>query len=209
MKKRTRIKWKNVIKATALVVTVGVGVSCVWANKDTPEPTDLNPKMIAEAHIQEEGFKEYKIPVEFAAEGGKMDVRTQKRTWYACHGYNISYPLVLAIIEAESGYHAEARNNHAGAIGYMQIVPDWHQERISRMHADIENYPVDNILVGIDYLAELQEHCIDENYLLMSYNMGLSEATRLWQMGIHSTEYSRYILNRKKEITRELEGAYL
>ena len=91
----------------------------------------------------------------------------------------------------------------------MQIVPDWHQERISRMHADIENYPVDNILVGIDYLAELQEHCIDENYLLMSYNMGLSEATRLWQMGIHSTEYSRYILNRKKEITRELEGAYL
>ena len=152
MKKRTRIKWKNVIKATALVVTVGVGVSCVWANKDTPEPTDLNPKMIAEAHIQEEGFKEYKIPVEFAAEGGKMDVRTQKRTWYACHGYNVSYPLVLAIIEAESGYHAEARNNHAGAIGYMQIVPDWHQERISRMHADIENYPVDNILVGIDYL---------------------------------------------------------
>lgn len=71
MKKRTRIKWKNVIKATALVVTVGVGVSCVWANKDTPEPTNLNPKMIAEAHIQEEGFKEYKIPVEFAAEGGR------------------------------------------------------------------------------------------------------------------------------------------
>ncbi len=204
-----RIKWRNVAKLLIAVTGAAVCISYAYGKTYDCYSQTSSKEMIVASHVQEEGFKEYEIPEAFASEGGKMDLHTQKRTWYACHAYHVSYPLVLAVIEAESGYKAEARNNLAGAIGYMQIVPGWHQARISRMNADIEEIPIDNILVGIDYLSELQKHCDDPNYLLMAYSMGLSEATRQWFLGVHSTEYSRYVIRRSKEITKELDGAYI
>lgn len=198
---KTRIKWGNVIRAACVLTAMTV---CCGVVATTLKETFATDPI---SHVQEEGFVEYQIPTDFAREGGQLDARVQRRAWYACHGANVDYPTVLAIIEAETGYKNDAISK-SGAVGYMQVIPSWHGERIERMHADVSN-PVDNIIIGIDYLSELQTHCKDENYLLMSYNMGLSEATRLWKSGVYSTEYSRYIIKRSKEIRSELEGAYL
>lgn len=204
-KRKTKIKWKNVARAAVLVAAIVAG--CYTASKCFAEqPTTVAKKDYVSEHIQEEGFKEYTIPKEYAANGGYITTDVQKRAWYACHGYNVYYPMVLAIIEAESGYKNNAVSE-AGAIGYMQVIPKWHGDKMAS-YDDIQN-PETNIIVGIRYLSELQQFCNDTNYLLMSYNMGLSEATRLWESGVHSTEYSRKIIKRTNEISRTLEGAYL
>ena len=201
---KRRIKW-NVARAAFLLTAVIAG-SYMATKSFAEQPASTVKKDYVAEHIQEEGFKEYIIPTEYANNGGHMDTWTQKRAWYACHGYHVNYPMVLAIIEAESGYQNNAVSE-AGAVGYMQIIPKWHEDKIGP-YADIRNAET-NIIVGIRYLAELQQYCNDTNYLLMSYNMGLSEATKLWERGVYSTEYSRKIIKRADEISRMLEGAYL
>lgn len=203
---RTRIKWRNVARAAALLI--GIAAGCyfsIHSARSESIQTTAKTDFVSE-HIQEEGFIAYEIPEEYAKNGGELDTAVQKRAWYACHGYKVYYPMVLAIIEVESGYRKDALSS-AGAVGLMQIIPGWHRDKIGH-YGDIWN-PETNVVVGIRYLAELKEYCSDTNYLLMSYNMGLAEATRLWESGVHSTEYSRRIIGRTKEIGRTLKGAYL
>lgn len=197
-----RIKWKNA--AETLVVIGGIALGCMAAvHGFYSEPVDNYNYKKSTTEV----FTEYEVPKEYQEEGGKLDARTQRRVWYACQMYGVSYPMILAMIEAETGYKNDSVSS-AGAVGYMQIIPEWHKGRMKRLHADVNN-PVDNIVIGIDYIAELQKHCSNEHYLLMSYNMGLSEATKMWERGIYTTEYSEYIVKREKEISDSLENQNL
>lgn len=192
---KRRIKWMNIVEGVSVIAGLAIGCTAV-VHGFYSEPTTNYQKCSTEI------FTEYEVPHEYTAEGGKLDARTQRRAWYACQMYGVSYPMVLAMIEAETGYKNDSVSS-AGAVGYMQVIPDWHKNRIDRLHADITN-PVDNIVIGVDYIAELQKHCSNEHYLLMAYNMGLSEATRMWERGIYTTEYSEYIVRREKEIRETL-----
>ena len=188
----------NIVEVASVIAGVAIGCTAV-VHGFYSEPTDSYNYKKCPTEI----FTEYEVPSEYRAEGGKLDARTQRRVWYACQMYNVSYPMILAMIEAETGYKNNVISS-AGAVGYMQVIPDWHKNRMERLHADV-NDPVDNIIIGVDYIAELQKHCSNEHYLLMAYNMGLGEATRLWEKGIYTTEYSEYIVKREKEIRETLE----
>ena len=115
---------------------------------------------------------------------------------YVCEQKDICPELVQAIIEQESNWYPEARNGDC--VGLMQISEKWHQYRMERLGVTNLTDPYDNILVGVDYLAELFRRYEDPAMVLMIYN-GDSRAWNYWETG-EMSEYARKILERAEEL---------
>lgn len=63
-------------------------------------------------------------------------------------------------------------------------------------------------MVGVDYLAELQERFGTETEVLTAYNYGVTGAYQhVWNKGLTETEYSREVLEAKQRIEKKLGGA--
>ena len=110
-------------------------MSCDWGAGDT------------------DGLTLYEIPEEYQRTGGKLPQVVQVYTYCLCREYEIDYNVILAMIEVESGYRWDAESGMA--YGYMQIVPEFHRERMEQLHVTDIMQPYGNIRVGIDYFAEL------------------------------------------------------
>lgn len=148
----------------------------------------------------EEGVPQYKLPEVYEREGGSFPAELQQYTYSVCGNYGVEYELVLAMIEVESAYCNNAVSN-CGAVGYMQIVEKWHKDRMERLNVEDLNDPYSNIIVGIDYMAELLEQ-YPEEVALGVYNMGY-KAVDFWKNGGIITQYAKAVLSRKMEIFME------
>lgn len=113
-----------------------------------------------------------------------------------CSIYNVCPELIEAIIERESSWNPNAYNSGSGCIGLMQIDPKWHKERMERLSVTDLTDPEENILVGVDYIAELFEKYGDVYAVLMFYNAGYSDNYGLgaWEDG----RYSQYAVKVSK-----------
>lgn len=147
----------------------------------------------------------YSVPQEYVMNGGEFSDELQEFTQDLCGERKLSYPLVLALIERETGYR-NVDPNGCGSTGYMQIIPKWHEERMEKFGVTDLLDPKGNITVGIDYLSELFEKYHEINLVLMAYNMGESGAKKLWEDGIYSSDYADYIMEREAEISLEIYG---
>ena len=107
--------------------------------------------------------------------------------------------FVEAIIERESRWDPRAVNGDC--IGLMQISERWHRERMQELGVKNLKDPLDNILVGVDYLRELFERYEDPGVVLMVYN-GDSRAKDL-QATEKLSKYAEWILNRSAELERQ------
>lgn len=116
-----------------------------------------------------------------------------------CEPVNICPELVQAIIERESRWNPSAVNGDC--MGLMQISERWHRERMERLGVTDLFDPYDNILVGVDYMAELFERYEDPGMVLMIYN-GDSQAKNLQATG-NLSEYADWILTRSAELERQ------
>lgn len=107
-----------------------------------------------------------------------------------CESKHISYELVLAIMEKESRFDAEAENG--SCKGVMQLNIHYH---------DIDNPfdVVENVDVGTDYLLRLFEQNEDVAWVLDTYN-GL-DADYNQAHGIISS-YAQSIMERSEELER-------
>ena len=83
----------------------------------------------------------------------------------------------------------------------MQIRVKWHKERMKRLGVKNIYDLRGNILVGVDYLAELLERNADVKWALMAYNGSPSYANEKLRKGI-VTNYAKEIISR----TMEWEG---
>ncbi len=146
------------------------------------------------------GFKEYQIPEEYAREGGYFPVELQQFTYVICGNYGVDYELILAMIEVESSYRNDAEST-CGAVGYMQVIEKWHKGRMERLNVEDLSNPYSNIMVGVDYMAELLEN-YPEEIALGIYNMGY-KAVDFWNDGKIITEYAETVLSRRMEIFME------
>lgn len=147
---------------------------------------------------------EWDIPQEFKDTGGCMPEAVRVYLHTLCKEKHISYPLMLALIEAESGYQWDNSSPDGSCKGYCMISDKWHQERMQRLGVtDIYN-PYQNIAVSVDYLIELFEKYGEVHEVLMCYNCGESRAKEMWQDGIESTSYSRKIVEREAELSSEI-----
>lgn len=119
-----------------------------------------------------------------------------------CQEYNVCPELVQAVIERESGWDPKAENG--GCEGLMQISPLFHQGRMERLGVTDLRDPYDNILVGVDFLAELFRQYHEIYPVLMFYNAGYSEKEGLlaYEKG-HVSDYAREVDLRARELSGE------
>lgn len=152
------------------------------------------------------GFTLYQIPAEYKHSRGVLPGVVQVYTFCLCRDYGVDYETVLAIIEKESGYKWDAASSVA--YGYMQIIPEYHSDRMDRLHVSDIKDPYGNIKVGIDYLAELLEK-YGGNYdkALTAYRWGATGAYKnYFSAGVENCEYSEEITEIAKRIRKQTGG---
>lgn len=153
-----------------------------------------------------EGFQFYEIPEEYQRTGGYMPEKMQIYTYIVCKNYGVRYELVIALIERESGYVFDKVGDDGHSMGYMQIYEDYHEERMERLNCTDLMNPYQNILVGVDYLAELIDKYGTQQDALTAYNYGQTGAYRhMWSKGIYVYDYNSTIMKRAKEIEEVLQ----
>lgn len=112
--------------------------------------------------------------------------------------------LVLAVIEKESGYNPDASGDNGKSQGLMQIWRNAHKKRMKKLGAVNLYDPRDNVLVGIDILAEKLEKYEDAEKALIAYNAGDAGAKKhYFSKGIYSNGYSQAVLKIAEEIRRK------
>lgn len=153
-----------------------------------------------------EGWWHYDIPEEYEQTGGYLPDAVQVYTYALCAQNGIDYAMVLAIIEAESGYKWDAVSK-TGALGYMQVVPSYHSERLSAPQSD-EAFinPYLNIEVGISFLVELSERFDSQEMILTAYHYGVTGSYRdYWNKGEAGSPYSDEVLEIAERIQSQLD----
>lgn len=107
---------------------------------------------------------------------------------------DVSAELVLGIIYAESRFTPDIVDSSGSYYGLMQIGPRWHQDRMGRLGVEDLLDPYSNILVGVDYLDELQKTLEDPSVesILQAYR------------GVRDTSYFSTVLSFAYDLSREV-----
>ena len=110
-------------------------------------------------------------------------------------GRGVDPALVLAVIEKESGYNPDASGDNGRSQGLMQIWRSFHEKRMEKLGAVNLYDPKDNVLVGIDILAEKLDKYEDIEKALIAYNAGDAGAKKhYFSKGVYSNGYSRAVI---------------
>lgn len=116
-------------------------------------------------------------------------------------GRGVDPELVLAVIEKESGYNPDASGDNGRSQGLMQIWRSFHEKRMEKLGAVNLYDPKDNVLVGIDILAEKLDKYEDVEKALIAYNAGDAGAKKhYFSKGIYSSSYSRAVMEIAEKI---------
>lgn len=122
-----------------------------------------------------------------------MDIKLQEKVFAICKEEGVSFPLVMAIIKNESDFVPNTIGED-GDSGLMQVVPKWHEKRMEKMGITDIMEPIQNVRVGVNYLAEcLKNHPGNTTIALIAYNMGEERARELEAQGVYESEYSTEI----------------
>lgn len=153
-----------------------------------------------------EGFVAYPVPKEFAEMGGKLPEDVQRYAYYMSRQGGVDYSVVLAIIEVESGYRPDMVKG-TGDTGYMQLIGQWHEERMERLGCENLADPYGNIKVGIDFLAEkLEKHEGNYGKALMEFRYGeLGARKHFFSKGKTTCKYVEDVMGVAERIEKELE----
>ena len=153
-----------------LMIVVWVLV-CVWCLSHK-EPIPVYEEIpVEETTVEEdlaiyhqEAISYYPVP---------LDHDLQAHIIRTCDEYGVDSAVVVAMIERESGFDANAIGDGGESYGLMQIQPKWHSKRMEKFGVTDLLNPYQNTTVGIDYLAELLERYPLES-ALTAYNSGSS-----------------------------------
>ena len=121
---------------------------------------DMENENISKA-LYDSGYFRYDVP---------LDDETQAFLRAACDESDVPYELALAVVRKESTFQ-NIIGDSGDSVGYMQIQPRWHKERMERLGVTDLRDPFSNFRVGCDYLAELLERYPLED-ALTAYNSG-------------------------------------
>ena len=101
-----------------------------------------------------------------------------------CNEQKVSKSLVYAIVKAESNFDTKALSNK-GAVGLMQIMPDtalFVAQKQKVTNFDLTN-PKDNLLLGICYIAYLQQKFDSQKDVVCAYNAGENKVKQWKEKG--------------------------
>lgn len=147
----------------AVLVLVSGGLKLWWG---PPHATEAETAPVAEtAEVQETeeapGYFRADIP---------LTTEEQASLWGACEEFGVPYELALAVIWTETRYQ-NITGDGGDSLGYMQIQPRWHKERMDRLGVSDLMEPEGNFRVGCLILSELLAGGETED-ALTRYNTG-------------------------------------
>lgn len=129
----------------------------------------------------------------------ECDEAAQEVIFGICKDHGVAFPLVMAIIERESHFDADARSA-TGDSGMMQIN-DCNLEALAAQGYENMFDLYDNVSAGAWMLSELFKKHEDTTLVLMCYNMGERGAQDALAAGVTETDYTREITSRAQEFT--------
>ena len=151
----------------------------VPSDETTDEVTPIKtPATIHEQDTEVKTHLYYDIP---------LDENLQDYILEVCHDYGVNHLIVLGMIEKESTFGPNVIGDNGEAFGLMQIQPKWHQERMGRLGVTDILDPYQNVLVGVDYFAEILSYDRGIAWALMAYNGGATYANELTNEGAISS----------------------
>ena len=174
--------WKPALAVSLSVAVLGSAIAFAGTKDE------------AEANVQEP-IKSLPIS-EFQAftplESVPLDAELQEFIFGVAEDYGLEGELVMSVIGQESNYQHCALGDEGNAYGLMQVHPSQHGDRMERLKVTDLYDPYENVIVGVDYLAE----CIEEGGLvwgLHCYNGGASYANEKEAQGVVS-EYAESVM---------------
>lgn len=177
-------KLKGILAVTILLCAVGC---CPQAEVQAIEETTI--AKAEQPQVVEESFQPWDIPL-----GDDL----QEYIYTLCDDYDIAYAYIIAIIDIESKFKSDVVSV-TNDYGLMQINQVNHKGNRDYLN------PYDNVREGIEMIAALAQKYEDAEMVSMAYNLGEAGATKLWEQGIYSTEYSREVLEKKVNYEKENE----
>lgn len=175
-KEKTKFRWDNIFKAsTGFIAIIAAIIAVIAVSSNKTEASAVTAKVTL-----------YDVPI---------DIDLLDHIQGLCADYEIPVEIVLAVIEKESSYNEKAVSA-VGAKGLMQIIPEYHQDRMKRLKCSDLFDPMQNVTVGMDFLAELLEKNNGNIHkALTAYNYGQNGANKLFfSKGKESSNYSRKVL---------------
>ena len=109
--------------------------------------------------------------------------------------YDIDPAIVIAMAYKESSYNANCIGDNGNSYGLLQIQPKWHYDRMVKLSCTDLMNPYENVVVGIDYLAEQIDRYDDLAKGLTAYNRGRYSGT--------VTNYAKTIIAMAEELKGE------
>lgn len=194
-----KIEWITLFISSIMAVVV-----FFWINeneKQTEETEEPIVKYGTIEYIEETNMHEWETDADFQAVDCALDVDVQEFTYYLSYGYNIDFYLLMALMEQESMYEADAVSS-SGDYGLMQINKCNHEWLSEELGITDFLDPYQNVTAGTYEIHRLFEKYGDTNKVLMAYNMGEGGARRLWNQGIYETDYTRSIAEKYETIKR-------
>lgn len=140
--------------------------------------------------IEEQDFEPWDIP---------LSDNLQQHIHSLCEKYDVSYAMVIAMIDVESGFDSQAVSN-TDDYGLMQINSINHKGNMDYLN------PYDNVEHGIKALHRLAKKYNEADLVAMCWNCGETGAKKLWKQGIYSTEYSEKVIEKKLKYERSNGG---
>lgn len=203
MRRKRRERLKSAVVAVATIgVWAAVGFLMVKALDHPGEQPVSGTDYVAEIaqHAPKQTAAElYELPKEEPAlYDVPLDKELQLHIIDTCEEYHVDPAIVLAQIWRESTYHADSIGDDGNAYGLMQIWPYWHYPRMQELGCTDLLDPYQNVVVGIDYLAEcINRYDGDVAKGLTSYNRG--------HYAGEVTEYARSVMEFAEELRGERE----
>ena len=196
------MKQKNKDLAVWGFILIGVIILIAIAFPTTPEVYEaLHP-----VEVQEETQSQEAEPVAVTERAPLYDVPLpadlQEHISRLCDQYGVDMPLVLAMIGQESNYNAGALGDGGNSIGLMQIQPQHHQKRMDRLGVTDLTDPYQNVMVGIDLLAELVGENKGTEWAVTAYNAGAGTADYNKTIGTR-TEYAESVMMLREMIEND------
>ena len=111
--------------------------------------------------------------------------------------HGIDPAIIFAMAWKESTYYSKAVGDGGDSIGLLQIQPKWHSARMEKLGCTDLFNPYQNVVVGIDYLAENMNRYGSMEAALTAYNAGSYTGT--------VTNYAHTVLAMAAEIRGEAQ----
>lgn len=175
------------LAAVLAVGTVGAAV----ATAATPEEPEETEYIQLEQNWTEEPEVIKAVPVAIVADATPeeplfdvpLDEDVQRHIMRKCEESSIPAAVVIAMIERESCFTADAVGDNGNAFGLLHIWKKWHSDRMERLGVTDLLDPCQNVTVAVDLLSELLEQDKGLAWALMAFNMGSAKANEFYNAG--------------------------